>query len=347
MNKDFSQIVWDEKLTVDVRALVKLAMNEDLDGTGDLTTQALVSEESVCEATIRTREDGVVAGLAAVPVILAMGDSRLQWIPALEDGNSVVAGDALGKISGSTASILTIERIVLNLVGKLSGIATLTKRYLDEVKGTGVRVYDTRKTTLGWRKLEKYAVHCGGGMNHRTGLYDAILIKDNHLVYGQQITGAEKLGIRQSVERARAWIHEAMVAGLWDTRNNPNIRKFKSCGIQVQSQKTVPRKYKSCGVNISAKQFPEPIVEVEVDTLEQLAEVLPANPDIVLLDNMTPEQLKKAVSIRNAAGVSTELEASGGINLNTIRQVALTGVERISCGALTHSAISLDVGLDF
>ena len=347
MNKDFTQVVWDKKLASDVRMLIRLAMIEDLDGKGDLTTQALVSEESVCEASVRARENGIIAGLAAVPVILALKDSNLQWMPTVEDGDSVAAGDLLGTLSGSVASILTIERIVLNLVGKLSGIATLTKRYLDEVQGTNVRVYDTRKTTLGWRKLEKYAVHCGGGMNHRTGLYDAILIKDNHLVYGQKIPGDESQGIRQSVEKAKTWIKQAVAEGAFDDSDARTISKFKSCGIQVQSQQTASNQYKSCGVNVSAKPSAEPIVEVEVDTLEQLADVLPACPDIVLLDNMTVDQLREAVAIRNAAGVATELEASGGINLKTIRQVAMTGVERISCGALTHSAISLDVGLDF
>jgi len=349
MNKNFNQIVWNESLAVDVRALAKLAFAEDLDGCGDLTTQSLVPSEITGSVLMRTRQDGVVAGLAAIPTIMAMADQKLSWKSKIVDGDSVKAGDVLGQIDGPVSSILSVERIILNLVGKLSGIATLTKCYIIEVAGMNVGVYDTRKTTLGWRRLEKYAVHCGGGMNHRTGLYDAILIKDNHLAFGQSVFDNQAdhqtaYNPAEAVRKAKQWLEEAVMSGVLG--EHAELKKFKTCGIQVAARQTVPKKYKSCGIDVAVKQS-LPIVEVEVDSLEQLAGVLPEFPDIVLLDNMTPNQLKQAVAMRDQAGVATELEASGGITLKTIRAVAETGVERISCGALTHSAISLDIGLDF
>jgi nicotinate-nucleotide pyrophosphorylase (carboxylating) len=187
----------------------------------------------------------------------------------------------------------------------LSGIAALTKRYVDAIRGTKSGIYDTRKTTPGWRRLEKYAVSCGGGTNHRTGLYDAILIKDNHLALGRQ--EGTPFSPAESVLRAKEFLQ----------------RRFAEQSMNL------------------------PIVEIEVDTLDQLREVLPTEPDIVLLDNMTPSQLAEAVGIRNSIKPNVQLEASGGITLETVRRVAETGVERISVGALTHSAVSLDFGLDW
>ncbi|MDO5565515.1 MAG: carboxylating nicotinate-nucleotide diphosphorylase, partial [Planctomycetia bacterium] len=197
-----------------------------------------------------------------------------------------------------------VERIVLNLLGHLCGIASLTRQFVDRVAGTNAKIYDTRKTTLGWRRLEKYAVHCGGGTNHRMGLYDHILIKDNHLAFAatEGITPAE------AVRRAKEFLIACSPDGDGPLR---------------------------------------PIVEIEVDTLDQLAQVLPTSPDIVLLDNMEPQQLKKAVAMRNESGVTTELEASGGVQLDTVYDIACSGVERISSGALTHSARTLDLGLDW
>jgi nicotinate-nucleotide pyrophosphorylase (carboxylating) len=196
---------------------------------------------------------------------------------------------------------LTAERLVLNLLGRLCGIATLTQRFVACVAGTRARIYDTRKTTPGWRRLEKYAVRCGGGTNHRTGLFDAVLIKDNHLAQAahQGISAAD------AVRRARRFLA-------------------------------------ACGPSRTAD-----IVEVEVDTLEQLDAVLPQQPDIILLDNMSCAQLREAVRRRDASGVAVELEASGGVRLSTVREIAETGIERISVGALTHSATTLDVGLDW
>jgi len=186
-------------------------------------------------------------------------------------------------------------------LGRLSGIATLTRRYVDAVQGTNAQIYDTRKTTPGWRQLEKYAVRCGGGNNHRAGLYDAVLIKDNHLALGRQ--GNEPFTPAEAVIRTKEF-----------------LRKRSAC---------------------------LPIIEIEVDTLEQLREVLPTGPDIVLLDNMAPPQIVEAIHIRNSLNPNVQLEASGGITLETLRSIAETGVERISVGALTHSAVSLDFGLDW
>jgi nicotinate-nucleotide pyrophosphorylase (carboxylating) len=201
-------------------------------------------------------------------------------------------------VSGPARSLLTGERLALNLLGRMSGIATLTRQYVDAIAGTSAGIFDTRKTTPGWRLLEKYAVACGGGRNHRIGLYDAVLIKDNHLAFGTA-DGSGHYTPAQAVVRARA----AAPAGT--------------------------------------------VIEVEVDTLVQFDEVLPAGPDIVLLDNMSLDQLCTAVARRNAGFPKIELEASGGVNLTTVAGIAATGVERISVGALTHSAVVLDIGLDW
>jgi nicotinate-nucleotide pyrophosphorylase (carboxylating) len=214
----------------------------------------------------------------------------------------------VARVEGSVRGILAAERLLLNLLTRLSGIATLTRRYVDAVAGTQARIYDTRKTTPGWRRLEKYAVRTGGGRNHRSGLYDAILIKDNHLAFGRQKTsGAAGFSPAEAVDRARRWI----------ARHAP---------VPVRSRM---------------------IVEVEVDSLAQLDEVLPAGPDLVLLDNMDPKQLREAVARRNAIAPQIELEASGGITLDTVGPVAQSGVDRISVGALTHSPEALDYGLDW
>jgi nicotinate-nucleotide pyrophosphorylase (carboxylating) len=218
----------------------------------------------------------------------------------------------LATITGAARDLLTSERIVLNLLGRLSGIATLTRQYVDQIAGTKARIHDTRKTTPGWRRLEKYAVHCGGGHNHRTGLFDAILIKDNHLAFGREQQSEAAFSPAAAIRKARAFLAQ-QVAG------------------------DIPR----------GAPDPAMIVEIEVDSLEQLREVLPEGPEIVLLDNMPPAILREAVRIRDAGGFTSELEASGGVNLQTVRAIAEAGVERISCGALTHSAVSLDVALDW
>lgn len=273
--------------------LLRLAVLEDV-GPGDLTTNSLVPEEAQGRAKVVARTDGVIAGLPAALQAYAHLDSRVRFEQRVDDGSSLVPGKVVAMVEGPARSLLTGERLALNLIGRLSGIATLTRRYVDAVAGTKAEILDTRKTTPGWRLLEKYAVRAGGGRNHRRGLYDGVLIKDNHLACGE-----EQFTLPAAIERTRA-------------------------DVPVGT-----------------------LIEIEVDTLAQLEEVLPAAPDIVLLDNMSVEQLREAVELRDRQAPDVQLEASGGITLDSIRPIAQTGVERISIGALTHSATSLDVGLDW
>lgn len=301
VKKEFSQLTWNQAVADDCRQLVRLAIREDLERSHDWTTVALAPAEARGQAALVAREAGIVAGLAAAAVALDELDVAVAWTPVASDGQAVAKGDLLAQLSGPVRQMLTAERLLLNLVGRLSGVATLTRRFVDAVHGTPARIYDTRKTTPGWRRLEKYAVRCGGGCNHRTGLFDAVLIKDNHLAWMQLPPSA-------AVRRAREFLR--------GTLRDP-------------------------------AQADAMIIEIEVDTLDQLEDVLPAGPDIVLLDNMTLDQLRAAVARRDAVAPEIELEASGGVNLRTVRGIAETGVERISVGALTHSAIGLDVALDW
>jgi len=305
--QDFHQFVWDDNLKRDCRTLVKLALAEDLGGEQDWTTIALVPADRMGAANIVAREPGIAAGLLAIPVVLAEAQSRLHVTTFLDDGQHFAAGTKLAEITGNVRDLLTVERTLLNLLGRLLGIATLTGRYVSEVAGTGARIYDTRKTMPGWRRLEKYAVRCGGGSNHRTGLFDAVLIKDNHLAQRSGAAVGSPADAASAVQAARQFLQSPQGA---------------------------------------AKQQMLP-VEVEVDSLDQLAAVLPAGPDIVLLDNMPPALLREAVKLRDQVAPHVELEASGGVRLETLREIAATGVERISVGALTHSARVLDIGLDW
>ncbi len=298
MPRDFAPIEWDKKTQMQWEELVRLALAEDLGQQGDLTSQALVEPDRPGAAVVVPRQSGVLAGLPGVPQLLEQVDARVQWSALTEDGQTVTPGQQVGRIHGPARAILACERILLNLLGRLSGIATLARQYVEAVAGTGTAIYDTRKTTPGWRRLEKYAVRCGGARNHRTGLFDAILIKDNHLALSQ----------------ARFSPAEAVI----------QVREYlRQIGL------------------------PEVLVEIEVDRLDQLEEVLPAGPDVVLLDNMSLEELREAVARRNTLNPQVALEASGGVRLETVRAIALTGVDRISVGALTHSAQNLDLGLDW
>jgi nicotinate-nucleotide pyrophosphorylase (carboxylating) len=271
--------------------LVEWAIREDLGPAGDITSRTLLPADLQGEALFVQRSSGVVAGLPAVAATLETIDGSLHFEPRVADGSFASPGLELASVRGSLRSILTAERVALNFLQRLSGVATLTRRYVDAVAGLNVVILDTRKTTPGWRLLEKYAVRLGGGTNLRMGLYDGVLIKDNHLA----ALGGDLV---LAIQRARQ-----------------ELKGFT--------------------------------IECEVDTLAQLERVLPLRPDIVLLDNMTTDQLREAVSLRNARGPGIKLEASGGVNLATIRAIAETGVERISVGALTHSATALDIGLDF
>jgi nicotinate-nucleotide pyrophosphorylase (carboxylating) len=266
--------------------VVATALREDVGG-GDLTTRLLVPADRRCRAQLLLEEPGVVSGVEVAAAVFRALDPTVALTPAVEDGARVeTAPVVLAELAGPAAAILTGERTALNLLGRLCGIATLTRRYVDQVAGTGVTILDTRKTTPGLRALEKYAVRCGGASNHRFGLDDAILVKENHL-------------------RIAGGISAAVTALAGHTK-----------GVTV---------------------------EVEAETLEQVAEALDAGVERILLDNMTPDQVARAVEL--TAG-RAKLEASGGITLGTIRSYAETGVDFISVGALTHAARSLHVSLE-
>ena len=181
MDRDFHQVAWDETLQAELKEILRLAVWEDLQDQGDWTSRALVPEGVPGKAAVVARQPGLMAGLPAGEMALAAVDPRLRWLPEAGDGQIVRRGDRLAVVEGPARGLLAAERLLLNLLGRLAGIATLTRKYVDAVAGTGARIYDTRKTTPGWRRLEKYAVGCGGGRNHRTGLFEAVLIKDNHL----------------------------------------------------------------------------------------------------------------------------------------------------------------------
>ncbi len=320
MTKEFPQVAWDAELQADWLRLLALAIDEDLGREGDWTTRALVPPGATGRAAVVVRGGGVVAGLPALPSALEKFDPRLRWSPETEDGRLVERGGRLGAIEGPARGLLAAERVLLNVLSRLSGIASLTRKFVDAAAGTKARIYDTRKTTPGWRRLEKYAVRCGGGWNHRTGLFAAVLIKDNHLAFGASLpspSSGEGLGVR--------------AAG----------------GAGYGPAEAVAAAHRFVAEHATAAAAAAMIIEVEVDTLQQLDEVLAAAPDLVLLDNLRPAELRQAVARRNAVAPAVELEASGGIDLESVRRVAESGVERISVGALTHSAVALDIGLDW
>ena len=274
----------------DTKDLIDAALAEDV-GQGDPTTDALIGPELTGSATLVSRESGIIAGIDVAVEVFTQFDPALNATALVEDGSAVAAGARLASINGSVASILKAERTAVNFLQHLSGIATMTRRYVDAVHGYRAQIVDTRKTTPGLRKLEKHAVAMGGGRNHRYNLADGILIKDNHI----EAMALQGIGIGDVVKRAHA------------------------------------------GASHMIK------VEIEVETLEQLEEVLDAGADLVLLDNMGPEQMETAVRIADGRAL---LEASGGITFETVRDVASTGVDIISVGALTHSAPALNVSLD-
>lgn len=300
---DFTQLDWSPAIEDDLRQIVRLAVREDLDRYQDWTTLAIVGAEQQGRAAVVVRKPGVIAGLRAMPVVIDEMHAAIIVETAATDGDEVAVGTTVATLSGKARELLVCERPLLNLLGHLSGIATRTREFVRAIHGTKARIYDTRKTTPGWRRLEKYAVRCGGGHNHRTGLYDAVLIKDNHLV----LAADENLTPADAVRRAMAFLDETA----------------------------------------SHREQPGMLVEIEIDDLQHFDAVLAAGPDIVLLDNMRPDQLREAVARRNEIAPAIQLEASGGVNLSTVRGIAETGVDRISVGELTHSASALDVGLDW
>lgn len=271
----------------DALKLVKLALREDV-GPGDWTTLWTVPPDLRAEGAILAEEEGIICGLKVAEMAFREVEPGLSFLPRLGDGQRVRPGDLVAVVEGPARGMLTAERTALNFLGRLSGIATLTAKYVEAVRGTKAKVLDTRKTAPGWRALEKYAVRCGGGENHRMGLYDMVLIKDNHIA----LTG----GIAEAVKRAR---------------ENMGSRKLK--------------------------------LEVEVRNLKELEEALASGVDRVLLDNMSPEDVREAVGL---VGGRVEVEASGGITLENIGEYAETGVDYISVGAITSSVRSLNISMD-
>ena len=294
MNADFG---FAERMCAD--ALIDLAIAEDV-GTGDITAEALFPADHLGSCVFVSRSPGVIAGLPVLAMLAERFGLIDGWSPILADGDRVEPGSRIAAIAGPTRSILAMERTALNFVQRLSGVASLTARFVAEVAGTRAKILDTRKTTPGWRSLEKYAVRCGGGHNHRMGLFDAILIKDNHIA-----------ALADPFHRRDR--NAPFDSALALARDAPNKGKF---------------------------------VEIEVDSLDQFDRVLLFGADIVLLDNLGPADVAEAVRRRDAFAPTILLESSGGITLTTVRPLAETGVDRISVGAITHSAPSLDIGLD-
>jgi nicotinate-nucleotide pyrophosphorylase (carboxylating) len=303
--RDFRQATLDSALRHDLRVLLRMAISEDLDRSIDATTVSLVPQGRQGEASIIARSPGIACGLDLLETMVDELEADFQVVFGMGDRSAFHRGDTLATLRGQTRDLLTCERTILNFLGRLCGIATWTQRFCQKVEGTKARLYDTRKTTPGWRRLEKYATQCGGARNHRMGLYDAILIKDNHLACRADATG-RLLDPEQAVQQARDFLASGTYA--------------------------VPR---DC------------MIEIEVDSVELLQSALRARPDIVLLDNMSVQELRQCVQIRDSVAPPVQLEASGGVNLDTIGAIAQTGVERISVGALTHSAVNLDLGLDW
>ncbi|NBN64382.1 carboxylating nicotinate-nucleotide diphosphorylase [Microvirga tunisiensis] len=270
---------------------VHAALLEDWGRAGDVTSQATIGRDVRASAVIAARKPGALAGIRLAQAAFRLTSPELRVEVLVEDGARLAPGQVVARIEGPARALLSAERVALNYLGHLSGIATATARFAEAIAHTRAQIVCTRKTTPGLRAFEKYAVRCGGGMNHRFGLDDAILIKDNHIAVAGGVTAA--------IASAKAF-----------------------AGHLVK-------------------------IEVEVDTLEQLKEAIPAGPDVIMLDNMGPERLADAVAlVRAAVGDRIRLEASGGIDLDTVRAVAETGVDLISSGWITHSAPVLDLGLD-
>jgi len=282
-----------------LQRLLKIAYDEDL-GAGDVTS-AMLPDEVQAKALFVARQPLVLCGGAMLKVIAACYDANIRTTVSKAEGEALLSGDVLASWSGPARAILSAERVALNFLQHLSGVATITRRYVDAIAGTDAKIYDTRKTTPDWRQLEKYSVRVGGGCNHRNGLYDAVLVKDNHLAVLARCGAAKPL--------------EAIAAELERVRGRLGADAF---------------------------------IELEVDTPEQFTAALAMPVDIILLDNMTAEQMRQAVKLRNKTGLAgrIELEASGGITLESVRKVAETGVDRIAVGAITHSATAVDIGLD-
>lgn len=294
-----------EPQTTAVKAIIQAALKEDI-GARDLTVSALIPRDQQAKAEIVTHREGVIAGLPVAEAVFGLIDPKIRFQPLVKEGEKVYADKVIAFMEGPARGILSAERTALNFLGHLSGIATATALFTERIKGTQAKILDTRKTTPGLRQLEKYAVAVGGGVNHRMGLFDGVLIKENHLrMVSHRTAGAfgHLSAVEESVRLARQ-----------------------------QSLKNT-------------------VIEIEVTTLDEFRKALAASADIILLDNMCLNDIEEAVRIRNALFRSRKekrilLEVSGGITISNVRAVALSGVDRISVGALTHSAPSLDMALE-
>ncbi len=285
-----------------VDRLINLARDEDMGVPAqDWTGELMFSPRATREVHLRARQEGIVAGLAFLPDLIAVfsANNDIEFQTHINDGDEIRPGTTLATLRGNARELVALERTMLNLISRMCGIATLTREYVRLVQGTSARICDTRKTTPGMRVFEKYAVRCGGGSTHRLGLHDAVLIKDNHIAG----LSPEEIATR--------------VGDLAYTLSDTNTALW--------------------------------FVQIEVDSLDQLRGVLRVPSgilDIVLLDNMPPEMLKDAVRMRDESNSELLLEASGGVTLDSLRSIALSGVDRVSIGALTHQAQSIDLGLD-
>ncbi len=288
------------------KSLIALALAEDLGSTGDLTSDAVIEPSIQAQVAVVARETGVLAGLPVLQMVFEQLDPRVQVATNVGEGEIITPGRVLATLSGPLRSLLAGERTALNFLIRMSGVATITRRFVDAIAGSKADILDTRKTLPGWRVLDKYAVRMGGGVNHRMGLYDEVLIKDNHLAAWQEYHPGNS--IADVVRRAREQANK-----MEGTRKN---------GLSIP-------------------------IGVEVDTLEQLKDVLQAHPDLVLLDNMDVETLRKAVQLRDQFAPEVKLEASGNVTLTNVAEIAATGVDRISIGSLTHSAQALDIAFDW
>lgn len=287
MSSDYGPLIGTNLNVSCVQSIIDTALEEDV-GTGDVTTEACIDGYNDARARLVSRQEGILAGSIVAAMVFHTLDEGMSCEFVVDEGDRLAHGDEIGRFCGSVKALLIGERVALNLVQRMSGIATETARYISEIAGTGVIILDTRKTMPGLRELDKYAVRIGGGNNHRSGLFDAVLVKDNHI---------------------RA------AGGLKNAVNNV----LQACSDELP-------------------------VQVECDTLDQLEECLSLGVDLVLLDNMVSNELRKAVDL--TAG-RARLEASGGITLENVREIAETGVDFISVGSITHSVTALDVGLDF
>jgi nicotinate-nucleotide pyrophosphorylase (carboxylating) len=275
------------KIDDKIRHLIELALVEDI-GKHDLTSEATIDQNLLVKGTIVAKEEGIIAGLEIAKMVFQTLDPNLVFESSFKDGDKVTRKDAVAILKGRAKSILSAERTALNFLQRLSGIATLTSKYVEKIKDTGVKILDTRKTTPGFRALEKYAVKMGGGENHRMGLFDMILIKENHI----KAVGS----IAKAIQKAKA-------------------------------------------------KYPNERIEMETRNLNEVAEAVNSGADWIMLDNMSIEEMKKAVKMIRSSQKEIKIEASGGVSLNNVRGMALTGVDFISVGALTHSAPALDFSL--